>query len=258
MTPDRQAVERAARAAARYALEAVGVRPNNADDFDEIVDNALRAALDAETTAPPATKPEEDPCGRCGKSVAGCDCEDPRLVGYENNPVPTPPATKPEGCPRCYGTGRVIATRTRVNAVTEQNESVAAGWTYCECVRQRSLADMARICDESAEWWKAKANDPALPHDVRMFAIARASGAMEVKAELPPPTPAEGRGEEARIDALAKVLADANADYVEPRVGEEGKRYGVDLPERFCEMYRYMAARAIRSLPHGDGGGRGL
>ena len=38
-------IEAAARAAARHALEAVGVRPNNADDFDEIVDNAARSAI---------------------------------------------------------------------------------------------------------------------------------------------------------------------------------------------------------------------
>ena len=61
--------------------------------------------------------------------------------------------------------------------------------------------DVARICDESAAWWKAKADDPTLPHDVRMFALARASGAMEVKAELPT-HPAAASAESIRAEVI--------------------------------------------------------
>ena len=181
MTPDRQAVERAAKA----YLAAYDVESSNSEMWYRAVVDArdgLRAAL-AEATEP-ATKPEGCPCVCCANRA-----------------------------------GMLRAGRTDLR-----------GACYCGMVEDEERCDCA-------------------------FCLSPTK-LVSCSETATPPTPAEGRGEEARIDAIAKVLADANADYVEPRVGVEGKRYGVDLPERFCEMYRYMAARALRSLQHGDGGGK--
>lgn len=88
--------------------------------------------------------------------------------------------------------------------------------------------DVARICDESAEWWRAKADDPSLPHDVRMFAIARASGAQEVKGTLV-----------AAYDALLSRLAAAEGALARVR--------GVDV-----DLVLLAAANAVSYASRGE------
>jgi hypothetical protein len=46
-------------------------------------------------------------------------------------------------------------------------------------------------------------------------------------------------------DEIGRMLADANCDYIEATGGPEGRRWDVDLPEKFKDMYRHMADAII-------------
>jgi len=114
-------IEAAARAAARHALDAVGVRPNNADDFDEIVDNAARSALAH------AARGEGERCPTCGSFKRDNACRD----AWHDTP---PPATGEAG------------TRGEVEKASGFVLAAAVAWLYAQALPP---GDTARACSDA-------------------------------------------------------------------------------------------------------------
>lgn len=179
MTPDRRAVERAAKA----YLAAHDVESSNSEMwYRAVVDarDALRAAL-AEATEP-ATKPEGCPCVCCANRA-----------------------------------GMLRAGRTDLR-----------GACYCGMVEDEERCDCA-------------------------FCLSPTK-LVSCSETATPPAPAEGRGEEAlSVGSPAHVALWDSINAYAAACG--GHTEGAGSVDRMLAVARIE--NAIRSLPHGDGGGKG-
>jgi len=213
MTPDRQALERAARA----YLAACDVESIDSETwYRAVVDarDALRAALDAEATEP---------------------------------------APKPEGCPTC-------------GLTDPTHHPCDANGTACPCFDDFHREQAVRECDEpgcgahgltKSRVWRCAIHHPEHP------------------ANATPPTTAEGRGEEAERayaktfgEILARDICESEPSGVvieaQDRLqGTDAATFLVIEPKVLAEFVARNVDNAfhdgeivLRSLPHGDGGGK--
>lgn len=221
----------------------------------------------AGATLAPATRGEW--CHRCGKTTRECDCEDPRLVGYENNPAP-PTATGEAGT---HGPGKCLPVDgvefDRAVASREQDERER--W-----IRADERERCAKVCDERAAFWRKQREEAIVRERAgsqRAHYEYRYSDLCDVRADedddraktIRALAPREASGTEEAREAFyeaARAYAEADArtvsHYAAWRGGDESayKRKAVEL------LYAADRARdalfvAYRALPDAREGGRG-
>lgn len=165
--------------AARRCYDAIMESLNTPEPMETCLPVIARA-LDA--FSPTAQVGVREAPATSGAVVAICE----KHAGVETA-QPTTPC-----CPLCvYLSGYEDGQRATLNA----SRRAAPATTGRESVVEECVA----ACRDSAAWWKAKADDESNPKTVRIFCLARASGAQEVEAAIRALAPRDdARGEGAR------------------------------------------------------------